>query len=618
MMDISDKTPEELNGKYQHLVDYCMDLFDRIDKSEYRATKLKEIRESVKRYEQKETAVSFPWKNASNIVLPLLTIALDNLEPRLKAALVSKKPIVEIKAETNPSEYAEVIEDWFNRELEHTVNIEQTASIFIHKLLLEGTAYPIAEYTEDTELKRDFKFDEEGRVILNDNGDPETEDSFNVIFNGGKVQFAKFSDIYIPDNAENWEETPVIRKLRLTYGELMRLKKDPGYMNIGPWLLREQTGIEMSEQDDLDPSQEFVHERVKAKETIDCLECHISYTYQDKDEDDEDVDDWTEDRVIALIAKDSKILLRFILLRDVNFQNQHVIKRGRLFPESNRAYGTSLYGKMSSIQDGASDIFNLVVNVATICMIPWFIYSDKTGFESDSPEISPGKGIKADNPGEVVFPKFNIQPNAYIEFIMLFISLWERLGSIGDMQIGRQRQQSNSTATETLAVIQEGNLKHNYQSQTIKAEFIALIRTLYDLYYTHMPFDTTYVYKGKDTPILRSLMQRPLKFRLTGSTDLSNDIIDLRKNEQMYATLRKDPIVNPVELLKDIINSFKPEADTEKYINPQINQLLQIVQERPEIMQMIQQYMQQIAGQQQTEGGQTPQAPASGGGPEGV
>jgi len=595
----------ERNGKFKHLVEHALDLFDQFEQSEYRQTKLEEIKKTIKIYAQKANKATFPWDDASNVILPMVTITVDNLEPRLCAALTGKLPIVQFTTDGESDPVVEALEGWFNDELNQTVNIGHVARTTIHKLLTEGTVYPIASYDEEERLCSDFLYDEQGNIIIGEDGQPQTTEYSNTIFQGGKVDFAEFNDIFVPDQIIDWEKTDIIRRVRPTYGELMRVKDNSGYMNIGPWLINES--VDELDEDAQSPTQELINARVTGKETIECLECHLSYVYRKEDEKDADIDDWTEERIIALIAKDSKVLIRLVLLRDINFQNEHVIKCHRLFPEHGQAYGTTIYGKMQAIQDGASDLFNLVINVATICMIPWFLYSDKAGFE-DEPVISPGKGIKVDEPREVAFPKFNIQPGAYIQFIEIFMSLWERLGSIGDLQLGRPSEQRKSqTATETMAVIHEGNIKHNYQSQNIKDEFLGLLKTIYDMYYQYMPFDTQITHKGQPIQIPRQMMRRPNKFRLTGSTDLSNKMLEMQMNEQFYGMLRQDPIVNPVSLVGDIINTHKPESTPEKYIAPQISQMLAAIQENPEIPQVVMQYLQQKMTQQEGQQGQSQQ-----------
>lgn len=606
----------EKNGEWQPLVDYCFDLYDKIEASDYRKRKLEAIKESYRIYEQIEKASTFPWKDASNVVLPMHTITVDNLEPRLWSGITGKKPIVQLEMEgmTEQDELTKIIEDWFNQELEKTVKIEDEAGTIVHKALLEGTLYPIASYDEDEVITRDFVYDAStGNVAIDAEGNAHTQDNVESIFKGGKVEYAEFGDVYVSDDADDWEASDVIRAVKYTYAELQRQKDKPGWMNIDESLLGEvNEGYELGEGEQ-SPSQEVVGVKVTGQETIDCLECCVRFTFKTGKDDDKG-GSWENERYVALIAKDSKTLIRIRLLRDLNFRNEHLIKRIRLYKEHGRAYGSSMYEKIKSIQNGASDIFNMVVNVATVTMIPWFLYTDKAGMDGEA-VITPGKGIKVDDPSNIVFPRFNQNPRSYIVFIEMFMSLWEKLGSIGDIQIGRlSESRKDATATETMAAIQEGNIKHNYQSKAFKEEFMSLIRTLYDLYYQKMPHDKTFIYRGKPMQIPRMAMKRKYKFKLSGSTDMSNKVLEMQKNEQMYKTLRQDPITNPIELIGNLVESFKPDSDKTKYINPQINQLVMALQQNPEIMQVIGQYLQQKQQQvqQQQQAQQVNQAQVSG------
>lgn len=234
----------------------------------------------------------------------------------------------------------------------------------------------------------------------------------------------------------------------------------------------------------------------------------------------------------------------------------------------------------------------MVVNVATITMIPWFMYTDAAGAEGEV-ILSPGKGIKVDDTSGVLFPKFAQNPRSYIVFIEMFMSLWEKLGSIGDIQIGRMSEsRKDATATETMAAIQEGNIKHNYQSIAFKDDFISLLKTIYDLYYQNMPYNTEHTYKSKPAKIPRAEMRRPYKFTLSGSTDMANKVLEMQKHETLYKSIVGNPVVNPVEPTENYIKAIFPEADMNKYIQPMINQLLAVIKDNPEVPQVIKQHLQ--------------------------
>lgn len=591
---------QERNGDWQHLVKHCLDFYSGIKDSEYRKGKIEEIKEARKVYEQKSEPKSFPWPECSNVVMPMTTITVDNQEPRLIAGLIGKEPYVKFEQQglDETEEEVQAIQEWYNNELKYTVKLEDVSMGIVHNLLLEGTVYPVAEYSLDEMIRRDFVLDEQGRIAIDpDTQEAMTEDRVETVFEGGHVDFVDFNDMYVPDNATDWEKTDFVRSLDLTYGELMRFKDKKGYQNIGPWLLKE-TEEEIREEEQ-SPAQGLDDVKVTGQETIKCLECHMSYVYQDIEQPREEVTDFTQERVVALITAETHILIRLVLLRDLNFQNEHLVKRLRLFPERGKAYGTGIYGKMKAIQHGASKLFNLVIDIATVCMIPWFIYSDKAGLQADI-ALKPGEGVKADDPSQVVFPKFGIQPNAYIDFINLFVSLWERVGAIGDLQLGRRSESGGGrTATEALAVIQEGNVKHNYQSRVFKEEFLSLLRTIYDLYYQHLPLDYVFTYQGQKIQLPKPAMRRPVQFRLTGSTELSNRMIQRKEAEDFYTLTHDNPLVNQVERLKALVTTYHPDDSPEDWLDNTVATIAALSEQFPELPQIMMKYAQDKMAQAQ-------------------
>ena len=595
------------NDKYQTFVDTCLELYKTFDKSEYRAKKLTEIEKGIKRYEQDAPKTTYPWDKAYNIYLPLLAITIDNLEPRLVAGLTGRDPIISFG--TNLKDHEQILEDWYNDELKTVVKVEDVARTFVHTILKEGTWYGVPIYDIDEKEMFDFTYKEDGKIVIDDNGSPQLRSAKETVFEGGDIKVLPFNDVRCADDLgtlEEWEEADKIVTIHPTYAELMQNKDK--YMNIGPWLLsaKDQRKIK-----DKSPDQIVAGVDVSGKETIECLWCHVTFPTANLKEDPEDESqqkNFAEERIVATIAKASKTIIKFEYQRDLNMNNESLIKRGRLYPEEGRSFGTSMYGKMKSIQDGASDMFSLLMNIAVICMLPWYFFEEGSGVEGKQ-DIYPGAGVKVKDISKIKFPEFRINPRDYIDFIELWFQLWERIGGIADPQVGKLST-GDKTATEVLTVVEEGNIKHNYQASTFKEEFLDVFRTMYDLYYQYMPYDKTIEVddpesqeEGKkiEMPFPRALMRRPEHLRLTGSTDKANKLIERKQNEDLYNTLRSDPIANPIKLVQDLIKSYGRE-DSEDYINPDIGQLVQMLDENPElmqtIMQSIQQFLEQSEGQE--------------------
>ena len=557
---------DEANKGWKHLAKHCLDQYDIAKRSEYRSKKLAEIENAVSVYSQEDKPTEDPWEGASNITMPLTTISLDNLEPRLVSGLVGKKPFVafEMPQDQKKDDVTELLEAWYNNELEDVVGVEKLARSITHRILQDGTVFPLPSYDIDEQVRTDFVFEDDFGEMVKDETEqaaqyamgieagqfqfengilmdlqtakPVTRDVTESLFEGGKCQLIPFNDVFIMDDVDDWEKATVIRKVRPTYSELINdAQSKKGYINIGKWLFDAQDNDQIP-ANELTSTQAYDGVREHGKKTIECIECSLSYIYYEDDAEEKDNENLTEERIIVQIALDSKIIVRIVKLRDIYHKNQHLLKSVRMFPEEGKSYGTGWAAKLSAIQKGASKTFNMAINIAEITMIPWYFFTEKTGLKArykDGLKLKLGMGYPVDSVDGLYFPKFSINPDQMFNWINLWVSFWERVSSIGDLQVGRASEKT-TTATETMAVIQEGNIKHNYQSTSIKDDFLEVLRCLYDLYYQHMPYDKTFNWNGQDIAVPRAAMRRVKKFRLTGSTEQSNKLIERQEKESFY------------------------------------------------------------------------------------
>ncbi len=587
------------NGKYRKLVEHCLKLYNDFKDSPYRKAMIEKIIASREAYAQKEKPTSFPWPGASNIVLPLLTITIDNLEPRLVAGITGREPIVNLtmQGRSDKDEFVQVISDWYNRELTHFIKINDFVRRFCHRLLLEGTVFPLPAYGVQRETQRDFAYDPQtGQPALREDGLPAVQDEVIDVGEGGSLDLVDFTDLYYPDNVgtvQAWEECDKIRMIHPTYAELFRWGQDQaaGWMNIGPWLCGHKQSSKQA-QDEADPVQiqrEVDEIEVTGKETVPCIECHVSYPiYQDQEKDDEtEQTNWTEEKIIVTISLQTGTIIRFKLNREIKFKNDSAIKRVRLFADDTRSCGEPVYTKLKGILEGGSNIFNMLVNISFIVMMPFFFYEDRSGVGGQK-QIFPGAGIKVDSVQGILFPNFNINPAQFTAFFQVFMQLWEKVGHISDVQMGRIKDNQN-TATEAMLAVQEGNIQYNYQSTTLKDEFITVLQALYDLYYQYMPLNKTFKTAKGDVPIPRQFMKQGVNFTLGASTESANKLIERKENEDLLGMFGADPLMNPVKVREDVLKSYG-RTDTDAYINPQVKQLVDLFLADPNIMAVVQKY----------------------------
>lgn len=600
-IDLGPETAPEIPQHFQRLIKYCFDLYEDFKGSSYRKEKIDEARASRQAYALKTDAEPL-WPNASNEVMPFVLLTVDNLEPRIHSALVGRDPIVEFEMEgrAEKDDITRIIQAWFNQELKNTIGIDTKAMAMVHDVLLDGTVFVTTSYDRKKQKRKEFIFNRQGQVAVNGlTREPYLREVEVVKSEGCSLESISMNDLFFPDDIgtiEGWEKCPKIRKLRPTYAELMDERHKPGYMNIGPWLFDHKQRLNLSGDNDgsQSPGQETAGVEVTGKEVIDCLEFHISYpiSRDDVDKDEKEQDNFKEEKIVFTVAENTKVPIRLIRQIDLTMNNETQIKRMRLFPESGQSYGSPLYAKLKSVHKIGSDLYNQLINCAMIAMMPWFLYDDRSGIKQRV-QIQPGQGVPVDNVEGVRFATFQANPQSFLVFLQTVISMWERLGNIGDLQIGRPSETAgkNKTATEVMAVIQEGNIRYNYQARTMKEEFIVILRAIYDLYYQNMPFDKTFYYAGQQVAIPRAEMRRPFKFQLVGSSETANKLIERKEAEDLYTLGMQNPLVNPVKVVEDLLKAYG-RNNTQEYIRPEITQVMQAMAGNPEIPQVIGRYLQ--------------------------
>jgi hypothetical protein len=92
-MDLTSRP--EVKEVFKKIVKRCDDLHALYSKSAYREDKVAESGSARETYSQKPVKRDVGgWEGSSNVCLPLTTITVDNLEPRIVAGLIGKEPYI--------------------------------------------------------------------------------------------------------------------------------------------------------------------------------------------------------------------------------------------------------------------------------------------------------------------------------------------------------------------------------------------------------------------------------------------------------------------------------------------------------------------------------------------
>jgi hypothetical protein len=567
--------PEEISQAQQEMRDrlgklslYVRDLFNAFDGSATRKKILRLVAESRKCYYQDADTTNFPWPNASNMISPLTTMAIDEVEPRLVAAVIGRDPYIKAKYTLGgggSKQEAEQITTFDNFILEHKVKVKSLVPQFIHEMLIDGTIYSTLSW--ETHTKRVNR-------LAPDPNSPNGigKQIINVEISGPSVELVPMEYVWHADdvNDEDWDSADVIRYIgNITIAEIEeRSQVESGWMLPENWK-RFAASIRTlkTTQQETEGVQDFIYIYEENQKPIEFLEAYIKFPLFDgKNED-----------LIVLVEKESFEIFRVREQIEVIDENIKPIRRMRFLKRRGISWGYPLYTLIAGIQLGFDAMWNRCVNSADITMTPWgFIKRGISGLMQNKIQIYPGNLIEIDNPEAVNFPNLTMfQPQQFVPLLMQYVTFFERTMNVSDFTAGRESQvagKKGSTATGTLAILQEGKVKSEYRGGLTHLEFLDLFKNIHDLCVSNMSIEEHIKITG--APILHYSSSEEFTFLLTGSDLTSNRFVDRQETESFVSTMQPFmSLLNPATLVDDILNSYQKEK--QDYIDPELNQMIQ-------------------------------------------
>lgn len=593
-----------LENRIRELGNYVRVLFDRFDGSSTRKKILDTVAASRKAYYQETETTNFPWDNASNMIAPLTTMGVDEVEPRLVNAVIGKEPFIKAKPNKGAStkEEAQQITEFDNHVLKNLVKIEELVPQLIHEKLIDGTIYPLLSWETKTKKVK--------RLVQN----PEAPNGWGREIQEYKIdkpciELVPIEYVWHEDhlNDEDWENAPVIRYVgNITIGEILDRAEqgEIGWLNPEGGEIPDREGfqkilesyvateIEKTTQQKTESTQDYFSDFQPRQKPIEFYEAFIKFDFFGEDQKDENL--------IVLVEKNTFTPFRIREQIEVIDENIKPLRRQRFLKRRGISWGYPLYTLIAGIQLGVDAMWNRCVNSADVTMTPWgFVKRGLSGLLSNKPKIYPGALNEVEgNPSDsVFFPNLQMfQPQQFIPLIMQYISFFERTLNVTDFMQGRESAQvgkKGSTATGTLAILQEGKIKFEYRGGLTHLEFLDLFKNIHDLCVSNMPVEEHIKITG--APITQYSCSEIYIFDLVGSDLVSNRFTERQEIESLAMLSQQFiqmGVANPIPVYTDVLNSYKSTTDREpeEYIDPElsamIQQFLQIRKNKQEIMAM--------------------------------
>jgi hypothetical protein len=312
--------------------------------------------------------------------------------------------------------------------------------------------------------------------------------------------------------------------------------------------------IQTAEQELREVSKQTVEDTVKT------LEAYFAYA---------------DIRWIALVDKDSFTVLRLRPQERVFAANVKPLRRFCVIREEGVSWGDPVYEIVRGVQEGSDAMWNRCVNSADITMTPWGFYKKGMSGSQSRLRVFPGALFPTDDPAAYNFPNLTgFRPTEFVPLIQIYQTFWQRLTTSDYMQ-GMESQltgKKGSTATGTLAILQEGKIKHEYRGSLLQYSFLDLMIVLYNFIADNMPQQDVLPVTG--SPVLQMSLTYSYQFGLGPSSVTANRFVDRKETEDFMMVMQPFmSLLNPMALLNDILRAYGKRP--EDYIDPELNQIVQ-------------------------------------------
>ena len=173
-------------------------------------------------------------------------------------------------------------------------------------------------------------------------------------------------------------------------------------------------------------------------------------------------------------------------------------KNRRPFVESSmikdgRYWSAGLPEMLIDLEDELRVNHNMATEGAALAMNPTLAYRPAAGLTPEKIKIEPGVAIPVDNPQTDIWQiKISAEMGLATWKEQAVLAYGEKLTGLSDMQLGRQSDRPNAprTARQTVALLEEGNVRISLDSKVLREDMSAVISHIWDMEYMFSPEQT--------------------------------------------------------------------------------------------------------------------------------
>ena len=553
------------------LEDFHQDLSDR---EEW----MRQRERLYKKYRGVTEPKDFPWPGCSNLHLPVTMTAVETIHPRLVNALFAVRPYAAVRPrESRDVERARRVEQFLDYALEQEMDVFLKVDDWIHNMLIDGVSVMKVAWRHErrkvVEVEHQIDFD----VVL---GQDEVQyvptieevevERDEVVYDAPWGEVIDLEDLILPAQASDLQEAAhVMHRMWLSMDHLRRRAADGLYTNVDK--------LEEAKEGGAEPPSGSIDRLKRLKEELEGVSAAASgLQRQGKREVLEayyryDVDgDGYEEECVFTVDRQAEVLLRADLLDKIFAHGQRPFVSMKFMPVPGRFYAIGVPELIEHLQDELNAIHNQRVDYGTLSNTPFGWYRAASGFKPEVHTIEPGKLFPVDAVGDVQLAAFPSSTAWGEREETALIGYLERLLGVSDFNVGRQIDRMNApkTATATLAIIQEGNVRLDLAVKRVQHAFKAFLSQVLQLYQQYIPPGKVIRVLGPDgrnafSPVTREDIRGRFDFALLGTSASANKLLDRDTSVELFLALREDPLLDPAvnpegafELRRRLLRSY--------------------------------------------------------------
>lgn len=402
-----------------------------------------QLRRDYKARPEHETK-TYPWPGASNVVIPLVSIAVDAIVARLMKAVLATQDIVEVKIKSPEWEPMEKdIRDWVSHFF-LTAGVRDRLRTVFHDMALCGDAYVKPLWTDKRRTMHSY--DAAGDVA----------EVPIVDYVGPTWDVPAPDDVIVPTDFDEWSALPWYAQiLRYTKYDLMKMKKEGGYKNLDKVIsslkprddIRHRTAMSSQHTS----SDEKPRVAVLYEFTIE-----VDLTPEPKEGEDSPAPVFEE--VICLYHRETDSIVRMIY--NPFFGKARFLTKIPYLVQAHELFSMSAAEQARMFQYVASTAMNQQIDAATAANGGIVVKSPDTNI-GEKEEVYPGKTITDPNPQNIRVLHLGSPDRSLANIEQQAIRYAETRTGISSYHLGMESTivGSRATATGTTALINEGNVR---------------------------------------------------------------------------------------------------------------------------------------------------------------